>query len=265
MSESPDSPIAGAYLVSSMWWYSAAVLEPVRSLKRAGFPVCSTLIGTAPENLPDTGLGPRFSKEYSGPVLLTAKTEHDHLVEEFDRMGDVYSEFVRPFSTPIFVEALSIISRWLPRIWCSMPLRSGRELLLSAPRTGRRCEGIDLAAAWCARPGVRRDQRPGSLRVLPVGRGRSAASSSQFDLVYGCLAQSLSSRPPQRMPFCAACGRQRLLRDRSGADLVQQINAPLRNGPIPDGSVHTRTISIAVSSCRVRTHRLAKSSQFGWH
>ena len=38
MAESSESPIAGAYLVSSMWWYSAAVLEPVRSLSALAFP-----------------------------------------------------------------------------------------------------------------------------------------------------------------------------------------------------------------------------------
>jgi ubiquinone/menaquinone biosynthesis C-methylase UbiE len=48
-------------------------------------------------------------------VLLARATEHDHLVEEFDRMAEIYDAFVRPFSTPIFDEALEELQRWLPR------------------------------------------------------------------------------------------------------------------------------------------------------
>ncbi len=31
-----ETQAAGGYLVASMWWYAANVLEPTRALKRAG-------------------------------------------------------------------------------------------------------------------------------------------------------------------------------------------------------------------------------------
>src|SRR4029079_10159920 len=61
------------------------------------------------------GLGPRFSRLHERPVLLGRRTEHDHLAEEFDRMAEVYDAFVKPFSTPIFDEALAILRPFLPR------------------------------------------------------------------------------------------------------------------------------------------------------
>src|SRR5258708_9558009 len=147
--ERAETQLAGAYLVSSMWWYAAAVLEPARALKRAGFPVSSQVIGDLTENPPEIGLGPRFSKENSGPVYLSHKTRHDHLVEEFDRMADLYAEFVRPFSQPIFDEALRVISAWLPRNARVLDAGCGpgRELLQVARRVPEgEVVGIDLAA-----------------------------------------------------------------------------------------------------------------------
>ena len=212
MAEPSESQLAGAYLVSSMWWYSAAVLEPVRSLKRAGFPVFSELIGDAPENLPDTGLGPRFSKEYSAPVLLTSKTEHDHLVEEFDRMGDVYSEFVRPFSTPIFDEALRVISRWLPRNARVLDAGCGpgRELLLVARRVPEgEVVGIDLAAgmvrsAWRAARASGLDHC--AFFQSDVG-DLPAVFDGQFDLVYSCLAHHHYPEPATATSAILRCLR----------------------------------------------------------
>ena len=38
MGHGGDDPVAGGFLVASMHWYAANVLEPTRALKRAGWP-----------------------------------------------------------------------------------------------------------------------------------------------------------------------------------------------------------------------------------
>ena len=109
-----DSGTAGAYLVGSMWWYAAYVLRPAQALKRAGLsPIPTT--GDLPHEPPRPGLGPHFSRRHREPVLLSKKTRHDDLVEEFpDRMSEVYAEFVQPFSQPLFDEALTVMRDYLP-------------------------------------------------------------------------------------------------------------------------------------------------------
>ncbi len=65
-----------------MWSSARYVLTPARALKAAG-----------------------------GPVVPAASGEQP--VEELDRMGEVYDAFVRPFSEPIFSEALTAMRTWL--------------------------------------------------------------------------------------------------------------------------------------------------------
>ena len=109
-----DNQIAGAYLIGAMWWYAAQVLYPVQALKRVGVPIAAQSIGHEPQRWSRPGLGPHFSKRHDQPVLLAHHTRHAHLVAEFDRMAEVYAEFVMPFSRPIFDEALRVISTYLP-------------------------------------------------------------------------------------------------------------------------------------------------------
>jgi hypothetical protein len=105
--------VAEAYLVGALWWYSASVLYPARLLRWGGVSVGGGLIGQEPVGLPRPGLGRRFSKTCREPVLLDEPSEHDHLVEEFDELAEFYELLVRPFSTPIFDEALPVIRRYL--------------------------------------------------------------------------------------------------------------------------------------------------------
>jgi SAM-dependent methyltransferase len=107
------SRAAEGLLVGAMWSYAQTVLAPAQALKRAGVPVVAPPEGDEPLDVPAPGLGPRFSREHDRPVLLDVAPEHDELVEEFDRMGEVYEAFVRPFSTPIFDEAVAVMEPWL--------------------------------------------------------------------------------------------------------------------------------------------------------
>jgi ubiquinone/menaquinone biosynthesis C-methylase UbiE len=92
-------------LVGAMWSYAANVLYPAQALRRAGL-LQRSVVGEIPVRAHANGSGPLFSRLYPRPVLMGRPTEHDHLVEEFDRMAEVYDAFVMPFSTPIFDEAM---------------------------------------------------------------------------------------------------------------------------------------------------------------
>ena len=107
------SRAAEGLLVGAMWSYAQTVLAPAQALKRSGVSVVAPPEGDEPVDVPAPGLGPRFSAEHDRPVLLESATAHDALVAEFDRMGEVYEAFVRPFSTPIFDEAVAVLEGWL--------------------------------------------------------------------------------------------------------------------------------------------------------
>ena len=99
--------------------------------------------------MPRSGLGRRFSKDSQEPVLLDAPSEHGYLVEEFDELAEFYELLVRPFSTPIFDEALKVIRRYLGPdsrvrdVGCGR----GRELRrLAALLPQGEAVGVDLAA-----------------------------------------------------------------------------------------------------------------------
>lgn len=201
MAESSDNAAAGAYLVGAMWWYAANVLRPARALKRAGVPLSSRVIGDEPEVLDRRGLGPHFSLRHDAPVLLSASSEHDHLVEEFDRTAEVYAEFVQPFSQPIFDEALEKMSAYLApdsRV-LDAGCGPGRELQRVARLVpGGEVVGVDLAAGM-----VVTAQRAARARGLDncaffqadVGE-LPGEFDGQFDLVYNCLAHHHYPDPP---------------------------------------------------------------------
>lgn len=194
MAESSDNTaVSGAYLVSAMWWYSAHVLRPAQMLKRAGVPLWSKVVGDEPQELNRPGLGAYFSRRHDSPVLLSNRTGHDHLVEEFDRMAEVYAEFVQPFSRPIFDEALAKMSVLLPRDARVLDAGCGpgRELQRVARLVpDGEVVGVDLAAGM----------------VLTAHRAAHACGldncaffqadvgelpevfDGQFDLIYNCLA-----------------------------------------------------------------------------
>jgi ubiquinone/menaquinone biosynthesis C-methylase UbiE len=195
------SRAAEAVLVGAMWSYAQAVLAPAQALKRSGVPVVAPPEGHDPVDIPRPGLGPRFSVEHDRPVLLEAATEHDALVEEFDRMGEVYEAYVRPFSTPIFDEAALVMEPWLApdaRL-LDAGCGAGRELrrmarlvpdgevvgvdlaagMVNAAHRAARAHGLDHCAFFQADVGA-----------LPE------AFAGAFDLVYSSLAHHHYPDPP---------------------------------------------------------------------
>lgn len=185
--------VAEGCLVGTLWWYSASVLYPARLLKRRGIGVVGPPVGEQPVGLPQPGLGRRFSENGRQPVLLDEPSEHRHLVEEFDELAAFYELLVRPFSTPIFDEALAVIDRYLApdsRV-LDAGCGPGRELRrVTALLPAGEAVGIDLAAGMVevAHAAARKRGLDNcALFQADVGNlpGRFHGS---FDLVYSCLA-----------------------------------------------------------------------------
>jgi ubiquinone/menaquinone biosynthesis C-methylase UbiE len=139
------------------------------------------------------GLGPHFSLRHDAPVLLSGRTKHDHLVEEFDRTAEVYAEFVQPFSRPIFDEALDKMSGYLKRDSRVLDAGCGpgRELQRVARLVpGGEVVGVDLAAGMVVT--AHRAARACGLdncAFFQADVGELPAEfDGQFDLVYNCLA-----------------------------------------------------------------------------
>jgi ubiquinone/menaquinone biosynthesis C-methylase UbiE len=191
---------SGGVLVGVMWWYAASVLYPAQALRRFGL-MPPEVLGDLPTGLPRRGLGPLFSRKQSEPKLLEHATEHDHLVEEFDRVADVYATYVRPFSRPIVDEVLDVFRRYIDpearilEAGCGPGEALGRvarlvpdgevvgiDLASGMVKTAHRtllAEGLDNCAFFQADVGA-----------LP------RAFSARFDLVYNCFAHHHYPDPP---------------------------------------------------------------------
>jgi SAM-dependent methyltransferase len=140
--------LAEASLVVTLWGYAAGVLYPARALKWSGWSVVGPIVGDEPQGLPQAGLGRHFSRT-TEPVLLADAAANYHLVADFDQLAELYELCVRPFSTPIFDEALALIGRYLApdsRV-LDAGCGPGRELRRVASLVPRgEVVGIDLAA-----------------------------------------------------------------------------------------------------------------------
>lgn len=193
MGERNDTGVTSAHLLGAMWWYAAQVLVPAQSLKRAGLRLFDGFIGDKLLPLPVPGLGPRFSAEQLRPVYLKHATGHDHLVEEFDRIAEVYVEFVEPYSRPIFDEAIALLRPLIPsdaRL-LDAGCGPGRELVRIARLVVQgEIVGVDLAAgmvtsAWRAARAAGLDRCAffqADVTDLPH------EFDGAFDLAYSCLA-----------------------------------------------------------------------------
>jgi ubiquinone/menaquinone biosynthesis C-methylase UbiE len=133
--------------------------------------------------------------------MLDAPTDHDHLVAEFDRMGEVYDAFVRPFSRAVFGEALDELTAWLrpdARVLdagCGV----GRELRAVARRLpGGEVVGIDLAAGMVR--AAHDAARAHGLDHCAFAQADVGALPQEltgaFDAAYNCLAHHHYPDPP---------------------------------------------------------------------
>jgi SAM-dependent methyltransferase len=135
-----------------MWQYAALVLRPAQAAKRQGL-VPRGIVGSPPAPTRRQGAGPKFSAAFDAPVRLQGTTAHDHLVEEFDRLGETYEAYVRPFSTPIMDEAIVELSRYIEADWRLLDAGcgAGREACRMARLVPRgEVVGIDLAEGMTA-------------------------------------------------------------------------------------------------------------------
>lgn len=181
------------FLVGAMWNYSAAVLQPIHAARRRGLLPEPTAQGDLPRKIARAGLGPQFKTSKDEPVMLQGATEHDALVEEFDRMGEVYDAFVRPFSGPIFDEGLKVMEPYLPSDAAVLDAGCGcgRELQRVAQKVPRgEVVGIDLAAGMvkAAHDSARAHGIDNCVFYQSDVGALPAHFSGKFDLVYSCLA-----------------------------------------------------------------------------
>lgn len=144
----PGGQFAEGVLVSAMWQYAALVLRPAQAAKRCGL-VPRSIEGTPPAPTGRPGLGRKFSQVFEAPVMLGGPSPHDDLIEEFDRLGEAYEAYVRPFSTPIMDEAVAELLRYIGQDWRLLDAGCGcgREACRMARLVPQgEVVGVDLAA-----------------------------------------------------------------------------------------------------------------------
>jgi ubiquinone/menaquinone biosynthesis C-methylase UbiE len=225
--------ITEAVLVGGLWSYAAGVLYPARLLKLIGASPVGRPEGDLPEELPRPGLGRHFA-DRSDPVMLTEPSGNADLVEDFDQLAELYEILVRPFSTPIFDEALEWIRDWLTddsRV-LDLGCGPGRELREVAKLVLRgEVVGVDLAAGMIEVAQTKTRERgldncaffQADVGYLP------RAFTGRFDIVYTSLAHHHFPDPD-----AAARNALRCLRSRGvycivdpGPEWFNTLSAPL--------------------------------------
>ncbi len=188
-----------------MWTYAALVLEPARTARRRLRDSRPTVddphvLAMAAERGP--GLGPYYSERLDGPRLLEKPSEHDHLVEEFDRLSEAYDSYVRPFSTPLFDEAIQVLT---PLITADARLLDagcgpGRELKRMARLVpDGEVVGVDLAEGMVvsAYRAARASGLDNTAFVQADVGDLPSDFEGRFDVVYNCLAHHHYPAPAQ--------------------------------------------------------------------
>ena len=180
-------------LVTGLWAYAAGVLYPTRLLSRAGVRIVGRPLGELPQGLPQPGLGRAFADSHSEPVVLAEPNRNAELVEDFDRLAQLYEALVWPFSTPIFDEALDAIGGYLAddsRV-LDLGCGPGRELRRVAALVPRgEVVGVDLAAGMVeAAHANARSDGVDNVAFFQADAGDLPREFTElFDLVYSSLA-----------------------------------------------------------------------------
>jgi ubiquinone/menaquinone biosynthesis C-methylase UbiE len=188
----PGGLLAEGVLVQAMWQYAALVLRPAQTARRQGLWERS-VVGTPPAPSGRPGLGPKFSLALNTSMMLDETSRHAHLVEEFDRMGETYEAYVRPFSTPIMDEAIAELSRHIRDDWRLLDAGcgAGREACRMARLVPRgEVVGIDLAAGM-VRTAFRSARAKGLDNTAFIQADVGALPdllTGEFDLAYSLLA-----------------------------------------------------------------------------
>jgi SAM-dependent methyltransferase len=142
---------AAAYL-SQLWFYSAAVLYPMRVVKHLGlFP--RTSVGKYPPLAQTPGEGQLYSARYQAPVYSNINWVTRESVIDFERGANLYEYVVTPFTRPVTAEAMKVIARLLPRAARILDLGCGpgTELFRLAELVPEgEVIGVDLAADMVA-------------------------------------------------------------------------------------------------------------------
>jgi ubiquinone/menaquinone biosynthesis C-methylase UbiE len=204
--------IPEAVLVGGLWSYAAGVLYPARALKLVGVDVVGTPIGDLPEGLPRPGLRRHFAG--SEPVLQAEPSRHTDLVEDFDRLAELYELLVRPFSTPIFDEALEWIHDFVAddsRV-LDLGCGPGRELRKVATLVPRgEVVGVDLAAGMVevAQAKTRASGHDNCAFFQADVGDLPHEFTGQFDLVYSSLAHHHFPDPDAASRNALRCLRPR--------------------------------------------------------
>jgi ubiquinone/menaquinone biosynthesis C-methylase UbiE len=191
---------AEAVLVQAMHLYSALVFRPYKLAKSAGF-IARRTEGSPPPPSDRPGLGPHFSTIYKKPVLLGRPTENDALVEQFDRMGEIYDAYVRPFSGPLMDEAVTELRRYVRPDYRILDAGcgAGREVCrISRLVPKGEVVGIDLAAGMinAAYRAARAKGFDNTAFFQSDVGDLPKAFSNGFDLIYSSLAHHHYPDPP---------------------------------------------------------------------
>lgn len=99
----------------SLWWWAGNVFGPARVLRRAGVYSPKELGKKPVVSSRPRDRGRDLSRRIRRPRLLRRQPDGYDTVEGFDECSQEYQEVVRPFSMPIFHEALDLLRPLLGR------------------------------------------------------------------------------------------------------------------------------------------------------
>ena len=197
----PGGMLAEGVLVQAMHLYSGLVFQPYASGRAAGL-IPRTTAGDVRRPCRPARPRPAFLAAATPARSSSAgRPTNDPLVSEFDRMGEIYDAYVRPFSTPLMDAAVDEMRPWIrpdARL-LDAGCGAGRELCrLSRLVPEGEVVGIDLAAGMvnAAHKSARAKGFDNTAFFQADVGDLPAEFSGAFDLVYSSLAHHHYPDPP---------------------------------------------------------------------